>query len=77
MSQPSRTPDLPPETIDRILSYLADDPTPLRASALVSRLWLALARRYLFRKVYISDPIHITGFCSILEHSPIIYDYLQ
>ena len=49
---------LPPEVLDLVVGYFHDKPATLKACCLVSKSWIASARRYLFAcvKFYSSSP---------------------
>ncbi|KAI0079459.1 hypothetical protein K474DRAFT_1705569 [Panus rudis PR-1116 ss-1] len=67
-------PALPVEMYDHILSHLPlPDRHTLHATALVSRLFLALSQPLLFHSVHLSGPAQTDEFLAILEQSPIIW----
>ncbi|KAI0079453.1 hypothetical protein K474DRAFT_1673313 [Panus rudis PR-1116 ss-1] len=67
-------PALPAELYAHTLSHLPLlDCHTLHATALVSRLFLALSRPLLLHSAHLSGPAHTDEFLAILEQSPIIW----
>ena len=65
---------LPPELVDHIIEFLEDDRPALKSCTIVSRAWLAPARRLLFKELSIvvwKDAGDVFTFVSRLTTSPV------
>ncbi|KAJ7270588.1 hypothetical protein B0H12DRAFT_1320090 [Mycena haematopus] len=58
----------PPELVDDILDYSADDPQSLETYSLVSQAWVSRCRSHLFRQCDLR-PSRIAPFCDLLRSS--------
>jgi hypothetical protein len=65
-------PGIPPELSDRVIDFLHDDWTALKACSLTCKAWLPTSRFHLWNRVVLRYPGDGTDYAEFLKASPVI-----